>query len=268
MNEQETCRTCVVPALRAADWDRLQIREQYRITDGKITASARGHRPGDPLIADYVLEYRDDLPIAVVEAKRTRLDAARGIEQAKRYAKRLEVPVAYATNGLEIWEIEIGGAIRKRSDFPTPNELWKRFCQSEGAQSELAKEMLLAPFDSSLRDYKLERKRPRYYQRLAVNRALLAIARGERQILLTLATGTGKTMVALQLVAKLRKSGWTPGRMPRVLYLADRNILIDQPKDDYFAPAFKDVVHKISKGTRAAEPGSLLRALPVPGPGR
>ncbi|MEO6857410.1 MAG: DEAD/DEAH box helicase family protein, partial [Solirubrobacteraceae bacterium] len=162
--------------------------------------------------------------------------------------QQLEVPVAYATNGHEIWEIEIGGAICQRPDFPSPDELWERFCQSEGVESQLEKEMLLAPFDSSLRDYSLERKRPRYYQRIAVNRALRAIARGQRRILLTLATGTGKTMVALQLVAKLRKSGWTAGRMPRVLYLVDRNILIDQPKDDYFVPAFKDVVHKISKG--------------------
>jgi type I restriction enzyme R subunit len=248
MNEQETCRTFVVPGLKAAGWDRDQIREQYGITAGKLVASARGHRTGDRLVADYVLEYRDDLPLAVVEAKRTKIDSAAGIEQAKRYAKRLELPVAYATNGREIWEIVIGGAIRQRADFPSPDELWKRFCESEGVQSELEKQMLLAPFDSSLRDNNLEPKRPRYYQRLAVNRALQAIARGDRQILLTLATGTGKTMVAFQLVAKLRKSGWTPGRMPRVLYLADRSLLIDQPKDDYFAPAFKDVVHKISKG--------------------
>ncbi|MGH3780945.1 MAG: EcoAI/FtnUII family type I restriction enzme subunit R, partial [Pseudonocardiaceae bacterium] len=248
MSEQETCRTFVVPKLRAAGWDKRQIREQYRITNGKIIASPRRHRPGNPLVADYVLEYRDDVPLAVVEAKRTKVDAAAGIEQAKRYAQRLELPVAYATNGHKIWEIEIGGAIRQRPDFPSPDELWARFCESKGIESHLEKEMLLAPFDSSLRDYNLERKRPRYYQRIAVNRALRAIARGQRRILLTLATGTGKTMVALQLVAKLRKSGWTTGRMPRVLYLADRNILIDQPKDDYFVPAFGDVVHKISKG--------------------
>lgn len=248
MSEQETCRAFVVPKLRAAGWDKRQIREQYRITNGKIIASVRRHRSGNPLVADYVLEYRDDVPLAVVEAKRTKVDSAAGIEQAKRYAQQLEVPVAYATNGHEIWEIEIGGAICQRPDFPSPDELWERFCQSEGVESPLEKEMLLAPFDSSLRDYSLERKRPRYYQRIAVNRALRAIARGQRRILLTLATGTGKTMVALQLVAKLRKSGWTAGRMPRVLYLADRNILIDQPKDDYFVPAFKDVVHKISKG--------------------
>jgi type I restriction enzyme R subunit len=237
-----------MPGLRAAGWDKRQIREQYRITNGKIIASARRHRPGNPLVADYVLEYRDDVPLAVVEAKRTKVDAAAGIEQAKRYAQQLELPVAYATNGHEIWEIEIGGAIRRRPDFPSPDELWERFCETEGVESQLEKEMLLAPFDSSLRDYNLEPKRPRYYQRIAVNRALRAIAHGQRRILLTLATGTGKTMVALQLVAKLRKSGWTVGRMPRVLYLADRNILIDQPKDDYFVPAFKDVVHKISKG--------------------
>ncbi|MBV8541850.1 MAG: DEAD/DEAH box helicase family protein [Pseudonocardiales bacterium] len=96
----------------------------------------------------------------------------------------------------------------------------------------MEKEMLLAPFDSSLRDYNLERKRPRYYQRIAVNRALRAIARRQRRILLTIATGTGKTMVARQLVAKLRKADWTASRMPRVLYLADRNIPVDRPKDD------------------------------------
>lgn len=248
MTEQETCRTFVVPKLQGAGWDKRQIREQYHITEGKIIASARRHRPGTPLVADYVLEYRDEVPLAVVEAKRTTLDAARGIEQAKRYAERLELPVAYATNGREIWEIEMGGAIRPRHDFPSPDELWERFCESKDVESELEKRMLLAPFDFSQRDYNLERKRPRYYQRIAVNRALRAIARGRRRILLTLATGTGKTMVALQLVAKLREADWIAGRKPRVLYLADRNLLVDKPKDDYFTPAFGDVVHKISGG--------------------
>ncbi|MGH3842322.1 MAG: hypothetical protein ACRDS0_12875 [Pseudonocardiaceae bacterium] len=99
-------------------------------------------------MADYVLEYRDDVPLAVVEAKRTKIDADAGIEQAKRYAQRLELPVAYATNGLEIWEIETGGAICQRPDFPSPDELWARFCQSEGVESRLEKEMLLAPGSS------------------------------------------------------------------------------------------------------------------------
>jgi len=103
-----------MPRLNAAGWDKRQIREQYRITNGKIIASVRRYRPGNPLVADYVLEYRDDVPLAVVEARRTKIDAAASIEQAKRYAQRLELSVAYATNGHEIWEIETGGAIRRR----------------------------------------------------------------------------------------------------------------------------------------------------------
>jgi type I restriction enzyme R subunit len=139
--------------------------------------------------------------------------------------------------------------MRPRTDFPSPDELWRRFREKNDVDSPLEQDMLFAPFNTSAqRDYDQQPKRPRYYQRNAVNRALHAIAQGQRKILLTLATGTGKTMVAFQLVAKLRGSGWVSGRMPRVLYLADRNILIDQPKDDYFAPAFGDVVHKISKG--------------------
>ncbi|MGB8995063.1 MAG: DEAD/DEAH box helicase family protein [Pseudonocardiaceae bacterium] len=158
--------------------------------------------------------------------------------------------MAYATNGREIWEIDAGGAIRQRPDFPSPDELWERFCASEGVESPLEREMLLAPFDSSLRDYNLEPKRPRYYQRIAVNRALRAIARGQRRILLTLATGTGKTMVALQLVAKLRKAGWTAGRMPRV------------------CPRLQGCRPQDFEGPRTAQPRSLLRALSIPGAGR
>ncbi|MBT2390674.1 DEAD/DEAH box helicase family protein [Streptomyces sp. ISL-1] len=248
MNEQETCRTFVVPALTSAGWSKEQVREQYAINDGKMIASPRRHRRGPALVADYLLEYRDDVPIAVVEAKRTSVDVAAGIEQAKRYARRLGLPVAYATNGREIWEIEIGGNRQEISRFPSPEELWARYCQDKEISSALERELVLAPFDARLRNADLTPKRPRYYQRRAVNEALLAIARGQQRILLTLATGTGKTMVAFQLVSKLRQSSWTGDEKPRVLYLADRNILVDQPKDDYFEPVFGDVVHKIGGG--------------------
>ncbi|WP_181727249.1 EcoAI/FtnUII family type I restriction enzme subunit R [Streptomyces sp. PT12] len=248
MNEQETCRTLVVPALAAAGWDKKQVREQYSITDGKMMASSRRHRRGPALVADFVLEYRDDVPIAVVEAKRTSVDVASGIEQAKRYARRLGLPVAYATNGHEIWEIEIGGNRHQVPRFPSPEELWARYCDDKEITSELERELVLAPFDTRVRNSDLTPKRPRYYQRSAVNEALLALARGQKRILLTLATGTGKTMVAFQLVSKLRQSSWTGVEKPRVLYLADRNILVDQPKDDYFEPVFGDVVHKIGGG--------------------
>jgi type I restriction enzyme, R subunit len=247
MRESETRRELILPKLKSAGWVAEQIREEYPITSGRIVASTRRHRVQQPLRADYVLEHQDDLPIAVVEAKRTSVNEQDGIEQARRYAQRLDLPIAYATNGKVIHEIVIGGPITKRLNFPTPDELWERFCNDTGVDSEVEKAMLGAPFDRSLRDNNLEWKRPRYYQRVAVNRTLRAIAHNKKRILLVLATGTGKTMVALQLVAKLRNSGWIAGRKPRVLYLADRNILVDQPKDDYFSPAFGDVVHKISR---------------------
>ncbi|WP_344079503.1 EcoAI/FtnUII family type I restriction enzme subunit R [Streptomyces crystallinus] len=252
LTEQETCGALVLPALSAAGWSKDQIREQYSINDGKLVVSPRRHRRERALIADYVLEYRDDVPLAVVEAKRTSVDVAAGIEQAKRYARRLGLPVAYATNGIEIWEIEIGGNRRRVSSFPSPEDLWQRYCGEKKITTDLERELILAPFDHRLRNNDLTPKRPRYYQRRAVNEALLAIARGQKRILLTLATGTGKTMVAFQLVSKLRESGWNGGEKPRVLYLADRNILVDQPKDDYFEPVFGDVVHKISGGVQRA----------------
>ncbi|MFE7796434.1 EcoAI/FtnUII family type I restriction enzme subunit R [Nocardia sp. NPDC057440] len=248
IREDETCQRLVLPKLEQAGWQDEQIRKQYAITKGKIIASARRHRHARALVADYVLEYRDELPIAVVEAKRTRIKAEDGYAQATRYAEKLGLPVAYATNGHRIWEIVIGGPITEVAEFPSPEGLWQRFCRDTGVKNDLEKRLLTAAYNSTLRDSDNIRLRPRYYQRIAVDRALQAIARDNRKILLVLATGAGKTMVALQLVAKLRQSNWTPGRMPRVLYLADRNMLVDQPKDDYFIPAFGDVVHKLTRG--------------------
>jgi type I restriction enzyme R subunit len=249
LNEDETCRTFVLPALAGAGWSKDQVRRQYRINEGRLVATSRYHAPGEPLIADYVLEYGPDLPVGVVEAKRTRANAADGIEQAKRYALRLDLPFAYATNGRVIFEIDlVTGRQTEVGRFPSPDELWARHLAHNEVDTQLGEELLRAPYDPSLRNWDNSVKRPRYYQRLAVNRAMSAIAKGERRILLTLATGTGKTMVAFQIVAKLRQSGWTEGRKPRVLYLANRNILIDQPKDEYFYPAFGDVVHKLGRG--------------------
>ncbi|MEV7777847.1 EcoAI/FtnUII family type I restriction enzme subunit R [Kitasatospora sp. NPDC088351] len=249
MNEQETCQAFVLPALAEAGWQDDQIRSQYRINNGRIVATARRHAPGDPLIADYVLELSPDLPIGVVEAKRTRISAADGIQQAQRYARKLGLPFAYATNGQVIYEIDMQNpGMREIDRFPSPDELWARYQVGETVDTPLGAELIRAPYDRSLRNWDNSIKRPRYYQRIAVNRTLAAIARGQKRILLTLATGTGKTMVAFQVVAKLRNSRWTGDRKPRVLYLADRNLLIDQPKDEYFTPAFGEDVHKISGG--------------------
>lgn len=250
MTEDETCRALVLPALADSGWTSEQIRPQFRINDGRLTATPKQHLYGDPLIADYVLEHAPDVSIGVVEAKRYRIDANDGVEQARRYAAKLGLSFAYATNGRLIVEIDYSGAapaIREIDRFPTPEELWTRYLADHEADSGVGRELLSSPYDHTLRNPDNTAKRPRYYQRVAVARTLAAIAAGQRRILLVLATGTGKTMVALQTVAKLYTSQWISGRKPRVLYLSDRSMLVDDPKDKYFLPVFgQDNVHKIS----------------------
>ncbi|MGW3506847.1 EcoAI/FtnUII family type I restriction enzme subunit R [Streptomyces sp. NPDC000994] len=254
LNEDETCKRFVLPALRAAGWGEKQIRPQYRINDGRLVPTRRRHKRGAALAADYVLEYIPDVPIAVVEAKRYRLSEENGVEQARRYARKLGLSFAYATNGRNIVEIDFAAekpVIRPVARFPSPDELWARFLCDQGVGgTEAGEELMSAPYDYTLRNTDNTVKRPRYYQRVAITRALAALARDERRILLVLATGTGKTMLALQLVARLSKApGAFGGRKPRVLYLADRNMLVDDPKDRYFLPVFgEDDVHKIGGG--------------------
>ncbi|WP_446224190.1 EcoAI/FtnUII family type I restriction enzme subunit R [Nocardia sp. IBHARD005] len=250
MTEDETCRVLVIPALTKAGWANEQIRPQFRINDGRLTATPKRHIPGDPLVADYVLEYAPDVPIGVVEAKRYRVDVDAGVEQARRYAAKLGLSFAYATNGRQIVEIDYSGAapaIREIDRFPGPEELWNRYLADQKADSDIGRELLAAPYDHTLRNSDNTIKRVRYYQRVAVASTLAAIAGGQKRILLVLATGTGKTMVALQTVAKLHGSQWVSGRKARVLYLSDRSMLVDDPKDKYFLPVFgEDDVHKIS----------------------
>lgn len=256
--EDETCRRFVLPALtERAGWKDEQIRAGFPINRGRIRATARLHRQERPLIADYVLEYSDGLPVAVIEAKRSRRDPADGFEQVKRYAELLDVPFAYSTNGHRILELDARtGRLNQIHEFPTPEELWTRYkgCRdlTDHAQGHLAS----APLNPDLRNWDGTPKRPRYYQQVAINRAVQAIARGDKRMLLVLATGTGKTLVAAQIVAKLWNTDWPSGRKPRVLYLADRNILIDQPKDEYFEQMFGDAVHKLGGGE--AKTGRLI----------
>ncbi|GGP18612.1 hypothetical protein GCM10012278_91430 [Nonomuraea glycinis] len=147
--------------------------DEYTITDGKIMAAGGRPRRGAQLRADYALEYRPGLPIAVVEVKRTSISAADGLEQAKRYAKKLEVPFAYATNGRRIQEFDRGtGLITEIDGYPSPNELWRRYRQAKGLDVPLATDLVLTPFDQSLKNWDNTPKIPRYYQRLAVNKAV------------------------------------------------------------------------------------------------
>lgn len=237
--------------LERSGW-RDRFAEQYSVTDGRIVPAPgrRGrshHRRDSPLRADYVLEAKPGMPVAVVEAKREHKHAGDGMQQAMRYAEMLDVPVAYSTNGRGIVEHDYNtGLERELTNFPTPDDLWQRYLAQKGIVEENAARTLSLPFNRDLRLADGSVKEPRYYQRVAIQRTLEAVLGEKRdRVLLNLATGTGKTFVALQIVWKLWSGGWRDGRKPRVLYLADRNILVDQPISREFQPVFGDALWKI-----------------------
>lgn len=247
MNEADTCRKLVVPKLQEAGWDDRPhaINEQRTFTDGRIVFVGGRARRGKQKRADYVLRYNPDFPIAVVEAKARYRHAADGLQQAKDYAEILGLKFAYATNGAEIVEFDYTTGIERMLDaFPSPDELWARQRAAEGLNDPLTAERLLTP---SFPD----RAKPlRYYQEIAVNRAVQAVLQGRKRILLTLCTGAGKTAVAFQISWKLWSARWNGkgvNRTPKVLFLADRNVLVDDPMAKDFSP-FGDARHKIAGG--------------------
>ena len=249
MNEADTCRMYVVPRLQAAGWDNapFSIAEQRCFTNEKGRIRIIGGRivRGKPKRSDYLLRYRRDFPVAVVEAKPDYKTPGAGLQQAKDYAQTLDLKFAYATNGTGIVEFDfITGLERVLDAFPTPEELWSRL-QAAAPLPSSATGTFLAPF------YQDPDRSPRYYQEIAINRVVEAILRGQKKLLITMATGTGKTVVAFQICYKLWESRWNrtgdPVKKPKILFLADRNILVDDPKDKTFIP-FGDARHKIENG--------------------
>jgi type I restriction enzyme R subunit len=245
-NEADTCRRYVVPMLQAAGWEDEphRIKEQVTFTDGRIIVAGRRSRRRPGKRADYILRHRPDFALAVVEAKPTYATPGEGLQQAKDYAEILGLKFAYATNGHGIIEFDfITGLERELNSFPTPDQLWARLTSNASLSVEAANKVLTPA-------YHLSGKSPRYYQEIAINRAVQAIAQGHPRVLLTMATGTGKTVVAFQICWKLWSARWNRSgehRRPRILYLADRNILIDDPMAKTFAP-FGDARWKIENG--------------------
>lgn len=246
MNEADTCRRFVEPKLAAAGWDNAphSIGAQHNFTDGRIIPLGNKVRRGKQKRADYLLRYTRDFPIAIVEAKADYKTPSAGLQQAKEYAEILGLRFAYATNGSGIVEFDYTtGRESNLTDFPSPSELWSRLQKSKGLNDDQSQK-LLAPYNLQ------SNKEPRYYQNLAIHRTVEAVVRGEKRVLLTMATGTGKTTTAFQICWKLWSSQWNlkgDHRRPRILYLADRNILVDDPKKEDFA-AFGHAVHKIENG--------------------
>jgi len=245
--EADTCRKYVVPKLQAKGWDDdpHSIAEQRTITDGRIIPVGQGFVRKPPKRVDFLLRYTRDFPLAVVEAKAAYKSAADGLQQAKQYAEMLGLMFAYATNGYEIIEFDYGtGLETNMPDFPSPQDLWRRYQKARGIADQGIAERLISPGNHGLG------KQPRYYQQAATNLAVEEILKGRNRLLVTMATGTGKTLVAFQICWKLWNARWNRAgeyRRPKILYLADRNILVDQPKDGIFA-CFGDARCKIESG--------------------
>jgi type I restriction enzyme, R subunit len=240
-NEANTCRKYVLPKLYESGWNDEQISEQRYFTDGRVIPIGRKHRRLPGRKADYLLFYRSDFPIAVIEAKAEHKLPGDGLQQAMSYAETLDLRFAYSTNGHGI--VEHDYTTGKQSDlpgFPGPKHLWDRLRGNGVPADDEAAQDLLFPFNRELRNPDGSVKTPRYFQVIAINRAVKAVLEGQRRILLTMATGTGKTFTAVQIAWKL----WKTGRKKRILYLADRNILIDQPMSREFS-IFGDAVWKI-----------------------
>ena len=256
MNEADTRAELIDPALASAGWftsGDVRVRREYRINEGEIKSS--GIRM-PPSITDYLLEYKG-IPLAVIEAKSDELDVSEGVKQAKVDGGKLRLATSFAANGKQIYQIDLKGGTEGLIDrWPTPEELWAR---TFGKSNEWLTRFSEVPFEDSSRQ-------PRYYQQLAINRALESIANGENRVLLTLATGTGKTFIASQIAWKLFKSKWNQQRdakrAPRILFLADRNILANQAYLDFTAFSENAKVRiepsEISKRGQVPKNGSIF----------
>jgi len=247
LSERDICTKFILPALEAAGWDRQsQLFEEFPLRVGRVVVRGnKGKRdPGTVRRADYVLFHKPGIPLAVIEAKDANHTIRDGIQQALAYAAMLDVPFAFSSNGSGFLFHDATGAdgVIERElaigEFPSPEELWSRYAAWKGLPPEQAP--LLA------QDYH-PGKRPRYYQINAINRVVEAVARGQRRLLLVMATGTGKTFTAFQIIWRL----WKGKAVKRILFLADRNILIDQTKVNDFQP-FGGAMTKIEN--RQADP--------------
>lgn len=237
LSEEDIKNRFITPAIEAG-WDKQHIRMEKAITDGRVNIRGNLAVREKPKRADYVL-YKDGVyPLAIVEAKDNQHSLSFGLQQAKEYCLMMDVKFAYSSNGDGFEEYDFLTGVERTltlDAFPSEKELMERYVQ-ESSMTEDELKALTQPYYVSANTYA-----PRYYQQVAVDRTMDAIARGQKRILLVMATGTGKTYTAFQTVWRLRKSGL----VKKVLYLADRNILVDQSIQQDFAPLEK-VIHKVN----------------------
>jgi type I restriction enzyme R subunit len=244
LSERDICTKYITPAIQQAGWDiQTQVREEVSFTKGRIIVRGKLHSRGEQKRADYILYFKTNIPIAIIEAKDNTHSVGAGMQQALNYAETLEIPFVFSSNGdAFLMHDRTGNASVTEqkveiNQFPSPAELWVRYCEWKGIKTEQAKSTVEMPYyDDGLG------RAPRYYQASAVNNTIEAVARGQQRILLVMATGTGKTYTAFQIIWRL----WKSGTKKRILFLADRNILVDQTKNNDFKP-FGAAMTKISK---------------------
>jgi len=243
MSEQDIRSKFITPAIVRGGWDLLsQIREEVTFTQGKVIVRGKLVSRGEAKRADYILYYKPKIPIAVVEAKDNNHTVGSGMQQALKYGAMLDVPFVYSSNGdafLEHDRTKSTGKIENElplESFPSPEDLWQRYRTFKGIDDKVNTIINQEYHDDG------SGKTPRYYQQNAINRTIEAIAKGENRILLVMATGTGKTYTAFQIIWRL----WKSKTKKRILFLADRNILVDQTRTNDFKP-FGSAMTKISK---------------------
>lgn len=243
LSERDICTKFITPAIERAGWDvQTQIREEVTFTKGRIIVRGRMHMRGDARRADYVLYYKPNMPIAVIEAKDNRHTIGAGMQQALGYADALDTPFVFSSNGdgfLFHDRTGTGSGVETEltlETFPSPEELWRRYCLWKGFATEAQGTVETPYYDDGTG------RIPRYYQVNAVNRTIEAVAKGQNRILLVMATGTGKTYTAFQIIWRL----WKSRTKKRILFLADRNILVDQTKNNDFKP-FGAAMTKIAR---------------------
>ncbi|MDP2448722.1 MAG: DEAD/DEAH box helicase family protein [Polaromonas sp.] len=258
LSESDISDKYIRPAIVKAGWHTLdQIYAQYPLRAGRVVVRGKTAKRDQStvLFADFVVFLKPNIPLAVIEAKKSRLSVQAGMQQAINYAELLDVPFSFASNGdgFVFRDATLATGVLEQNltldQFPTPQELWARYCKWKGWSAEVQS---VAAFDYALAT---TAKTPRYYQLNAINRTVEAIATGQNRVLLVMATGTGKTYTAFQIIHRLWKSPWRadkPSGQKRILFLADRNILIDQTMVNDFRP-FKGAMAKLSPNAKGIE---------------
>jgi len=249
LSERDICSKFIGPAVKRAGWDgMMQIREEVAFTKGRIIVRGKLVTRGKAKRADYILYYKPNIPIAIIEAKDNNHSVGDGMQQALDYAATLNIPFVFSSNGDGfVFHDRTGASPEKEATlsldaFPSPKDLWSKYCAWKRLTPDQEEIVVQDYFDDGTG------KAPRYYQSNAINATVEAIAKGQDRILLVMATGTGKTYTAFQIIWRL----WKAGRKKRILFLADRNVLIDQTMVNDFRP-FGAAMAKLSTGAKTIE---------------